>query len=239
MMFIQLYEDIEVIQLRLELAALEGELAHWEKMKAELERQINSLNACYRLELSPLINELLQLRQGQLSPKAEPVELEDEAEEDVAEPFEPEPPDPLSQAERKELKDLFRKACKRCHPDAVAGEFKEKARTIFIELKMAYERNDLERVRDIWHGLAQGGLPGSQMPADRDLAGLKAAGHYLRARIQAVRGDVEKLKQSAAYHRLSSIEDWDEYFDDLKAKLRREINRLKRRKRTGAAKVSV
>jgi len=185
MMFIQLYEDIEVIRLRLELAALEGELARWEKLKAELERQIHSLNACYRLELSPLIKELLQLRQGELSSEVEPQveELEDKNEDegDLAEPLAPDAPGKLSQAEQKELKDLFRKACKRCHPDAVAGEFKEKARVIFIELKMAYEQNDLERVREIWRGLAQVGLPGSWLPGDRDLAGLRAASHYLRA----------------------------------------------------------
>jgi hypothetical protein len=241
MMFIQLYEDIELVRLRLELAALEGELARWEKLKAELERQIHSLNACYRLELSPLIQELLQLRQGQLAAQAEPQveEIEDEAEEDLAEPLAPDAPGKLGPAEQKELKDLFRKACKRCHPDAVSGEFKEKARVIFIELKMAYEQNDLERVRDIWHGLAQGGLPGSRLPADRDVAGLRAASHYLRARIQAIQGEVEAMKRSAAYRRLSSVDDWDEYFDDLKAKLRREINRLKRRKRTEAAKVAV
>jgi hypothetical protein len=235
--YIQLYEDPELIRLRFEVATLERELARWESRKAGLEQQIHKLGVCYRKELGALLSQLAQLRQDQFMPNPDrQAQPEDDNEEELAEPLQPEQPPALTPAEQKELKDLFRKACKRCHPDVAVGEFEEKAQVIFIELKLAYERNDLERVRAVWQRLTQGGLLDDyRLPASHDLARLQAARQYLRARIQVVRVEVDKLKRSAAYRRLAIIDDWDEYFDDLKAKLRRQINRLKRGKQARAA----
>ena len=51
----------------------------------------------------------------------------------------------LNPEQKRELKSLYRKASKLCHPDVANGKSALKARATFIELKLAYERNDLER----------------------------------------------------------------------------------------------
>ena len=62
----------------------------------------------------------------------------------------------LTEDEQKELKSKYRKASKLCHPDLVSDEQKELATKLFAELSDAYERNDLEKVREILENLELG-----------------------------------------------------------------------------------
>ena len=43
-----------------------------------------------------------------------------------------------------------------CHPDKVADEFKDAAQKIFVDLKAAYEANDLKKVSEILSNLERG-----------------------------------------------------------------------------------
>ncbi|WPC10980.1 hypothetical protein LEQ04_09980 [Riemerella anatipestifer] len=47
------------------------------------------------------------------------------------------------------MKKEFRKATVLCHADKVADEFKDAAQRIFIDLKEAYDTNDLKKVSEI------------------------------------------------------------------------------------------
>jgi DnaJ-domain-containing protein 1 len=143
------------------------------------------------------------------------------------------PPDSLprlSQATRRALKEMFRRASKLCHPDLVADEFKAEAGVIFIELKSAYEQHDLHRVEEILRMLERGEKLTSRPILSRNKEKLRAEIRYLRRRIEAMHHEIEALKQSNTYRKLVNIDDWDDYFDDLKAELQRKINRLKRKK---------
>jgi hypothetical protein len=136
----------------------------------------------------------------------------------------------LTPAEQRALKEMFRQASKLCHPDLVAAEFKAEAGIIFIELKTAYEQHDLHRVEEILHMLERGEKLASQPIVIRSKEKLRAEIRYLRSRLQLISQEIENLKQSNIYKKLVNIDDWDEYFDDLKAELQRKINRLRRKK---------
>ncbi|MCP4353772.1 MAG: hypothetical protein GY795_50640 [Desulfobacterales bacterium] len=228
----QVYEDPDVGDLRFEIRALEKQLAELEVLKSETEKQIHEFNVRYQRELGPLIEELLGLRKEQLRKEAEenPEKQADyeEAEADyenyrrIYEESIKEDLPKLRQEEQKELKDKFRQACKLCHPDVVADEFREEAHALFTELKNAYERSDLERVKEILCSLEQRKMPERGMVIS-DKEKLYAEISRLKSTIQAVRQQIEELKQTEAYQTVSGTDDWNHYFSELKAKLENEI----------------
>lgn len=57
--------------------------------------------------------------------------------------------DQLSKSEEKELKELYRKASKLCHPDIVPPEQKKEAEDIFKELNHYYSNKNIFQVRKI------------------------------------------------------------------------------------------
>jgi hypothetical protein len=250
---IQVYVDFEYIRLRLEFKELSEELADLKRIRADIKEKLQLLSQGYRHELSQLIVELFQLRRDQIKediedlpepapePEPEPVAPEPEPEtigytEDVGEtgPVEAETefddPSRLRPEEEQLLKRMFRQACKLCHPDVVAAEDKEAAEATFIALKEAYAQQDLNRVGDILDQLLQNNpfTPVFEDLADKEK--LKVEIDYLRLRVRAVRREIEALKQSPPYQKLIEIDDMESYFDEMKARLRRQINRLKRKK---------
>lgn len=245
---IQVYEDPEIMSLHFEMKMLERELARLQQLKVEIEQQLNELSRRYRQEVGQFLSELLHLRRIQLAqeadeqPAGETAQAADEEDDPKAErKLRAEKLPELTPAEQQELKDLFRKASKLCHPDVVPAEFRQEAITTFIELKTAYEQNDLNRVKEIFYTLEQSGILTQKSTVITDKDKLYERIDYLSSRIRALHQEIQNIKQSPPYQRLISTEDWDDYFDEIKAKLRREINRLKSknygRKRKAPAQV--
>ncbi|MBE7556118.1 MAG: hypothetical protein HS126_34120 [Anaerolineales bacterium] len=230
---LQVYKDPEVARLQRRIHTLIEELAALQQQKSEIEQQIEMLHTRHHQELRTLVVELLQLRRTHRQPaqaETEPPEPEALPHEDETKPNEDADShhSRLSPAERHALKEMFRRASKLCHPDLVAAEFKAEASVIFIELKTAYEEHNLQRVEEILHLLERGERLARQPTQNHDKDKLRAEITYLEKRAQATRQEIETLKQSSTYQKLLNIEDWDEYFDDLKAELQRKINRLRR-----------
>jgi hypothetical protein len=230
---LQVFEDPDVARLQRRIETLVEELAALQQQKSEIEQQIETLHTRHHQELRTLVVELLQLRRNQRQPAqtdSEPPEQEALPHEDETELNEhaDNHHSRLSPAERHALKEMFRRASKLCHPDLVPAEFKAEANVIFIELKTAYEEHNLQRVEEILHLLERGERLALQPSRKHDKDKLRAEITYLEKRIQAARQEIETLKQSSAYQKLLNIEDWDDYFDDLKAELQRKINRLRR-----------
>jgi hypothetical protein len=233
---LQLYEDPEFAGLRFTIKTLAQELTELQRIKTEIERKIHTLHTRHRLELGQLVAELLQLRRGQngsdgqANPRQRVAGPEAEIDDESYEKLQREQLPRLTPEEQRALKMMFRQACKLCHPDAVADELKTEASHTFIELKAAYKQNNLARVKEIWQALEHGQKL-TQMPElIRDKAQLQAQVNYLGGRVQAVRQEIDQLKQSKAYQKLVNIEDWDDYFDELKGELHRKINRLRRKR---------
>jgi DnaJ-class molecular chaperone len=122
----------------------------------------------------------------------------------------------LTDEQKLELKKKFRKATVLCHPDKVADEFKEAAQRIFIELKQAYDANDLKKVSEILDELEKGNFfkTKSETVQEKDL--LKAAIAKLKRQINILEAEIITIKESDTFKTIISIEDWDDYFKEQK-----------------------
>ena len=132
----------------------------------------------------------------------------------------------LTDDQKIELKKKFRKATVLCHPDKVADEFKEAAQRIFIELKQAYDANDLKKVTGILDDLEKGNFfkTKSETVQERDM--LRAAIAKLKRQINILETDIVTIKETDTFKTIVSIEDWDDYFERTKERLRRELEEL-------------
>ena len=233
---VQVYQDPEVAGLRAEAVVLEKDLLTLEEEKAELEKLIHDFEIRYHQELGELIEKLLTLRREKLRDEAqEDPEKEgefQEAESDYEEFHRDHEKSrqevllDLTDDEIKELKSAYRKASKLCHPDVIADEFKDESEAIFKDLSDAYNKNDLHRVREILQSLEKGVSPirKSERAEDKDV--LKSLIGMLRRKMSAIQSEMENLQQSEAYKTVIGLEDWDQYFSDIKQKLQTEVDAI-------------
>ena len=132
----------------------------------------------------------------------------------------------LNEEDKKELKNLFRKAAKLCHPDIVADEHREKAHQIMQELNEAYSKQDLNKVRTILNSLESGfGFETtSDSIDDKELLKIKII--EFEESIRELKTEIEAIKEDDTYQVVSEIENWDEYFEELKSELEKEKIKL-------------
>ena len=226
---LSIWTDPEIAALKLEIKNLENQLNGYDNENIELEKLLSEFQHCHTIELGEIILDILKLRK--LKFKSDKTKYE-EAENDERqyreqvntekekEIFE------LTDEQKAELKKKFRKATVLCHPDKVADEFKEAAQRIFIELKQAYDANDLKKVSEILEELEKGNYfkTKSETVQEKDL--LKAAIAKLKRQIKILETEIITIKESETFKTIISIEDWDDYFKRTKEKLQRELEEL-------------
>jgi DnaJ domain len=223
-----IYIDLELEGLKLEAKVLEAEVNGLSEEKADLEKLIYEFGVRHNNELGELILKILRFRQK----KAKGTPQEAEAEKDYNEynkEYEitkDEKINELTEEEQKDLKQKYRKASKLCHPDVVSEEQKELADKLFAELNAAYERNDLKRVKEILENLEKGNFFVSKSDAINEKQLLKAEIEKLRMRIKEVKQQVQNIKGSEAYITINSIDDLNEYFENAKQKLTKQIEEM-------------
>ena len=139
---VELYTDPEVERLKQEIINFENEIGLLVTEKGEIERQIHQYQIRYNKELGEIIQKIFERRRDKLKEEAEKDPKKEakyeEAERDYQE-FKDEykksahtpAPAIISEEEQIELKEKYRKACKKCHPDKVVEHLKEKAEKIF------------------------------------------------------------------------------------------------------------
>lgn len=225
-----IWNDLEIAALKFEIKNLENQLNAFDNEKIELEKVLIEFQHRHTSELGAIILEILQLRKIKfISDKAKFDEAEDDErqykqqvdEEKEREIYE------LTEEEKIILKKTFRKATVLCHPDKVSDEMKEAAQSVFIELKDAYDANDLKKVSNILNDLERGNYfkYKSETVLEADL--LKIAIAKLRKQIKTLETEILIIKQSETFKTITNIEDWDEYFRITKAKLKNELEELK------------
>jgi hypothetical protein len=232
---VDLYIDPEVEKLKQEIINLENEIGLLATEKGEIERQIHQYQIRYNRELGEIIQKIFERRRDKLKEEAEKDSQKEakyeEAERDYQEfkgEYEKSTHTPLpaiiSEEEQIELKEKYRKACKKCHPDKVPEHLKEKAEKIFIELKNAYENNDLQRVNELLAQIESGIF--DEQPDTETKDQLLKIIEDLKLSLENLQKELMQIKQSEAYKTIVSVTDINEHFEKLRALLSNELEQL-------------
>ncbi len=116
-----------------------------------------------------------------------------------------------------------------CHPDKFANEpieIQKQAEEIFKELNEANSKNDLQKVAEILANLEKGLLSTGKGDIITDKEKLRATIDSLRAKVKILESEIITIKQSETFMTIIDIADWDDYFDQIREKLQRELNSL-------------
>lgn len=214
-----------------ERRTLRRRLAQRQREKAELERRVRAAQRQYQEEIAPLEEEILRRRVERLRRAAQrhmrsarhrnAYHNAQRRYEDFQE-ARAQPPSPPS-----DLKALYRRASKRCHPDRVPAPYHDEAVATFQALEAAYQAGHGQAVQAIAEALDQWGFPRKESDAtsaDRthDPAHLRRAISDLEHAIQAIRG-------TDAYQDLAQAGDLDALLRVQKERLRERLREFQRR----------
>jgi hypothetical protein len=223
-----IWNDPEIGALKLEIKNLENQLNAFDNEKTELEKLVSDFQHRHTIELGSIILEILKLRSIKFKEDRVKSEEADNDFREYNEQFEIEKDKKqfeLTDEEKQELKKNFRKATFLCHPDKVNEQFKDAAQKVFVELKAAYETNDLMKVNDIMSDLENGYFKSkSDTVAEKDL--LKVVIEKLKKQIKTLETEIISIKQSETFKSIIEIDNWDEYFNQTKGKLQKELEEL-------------
>ncbi len=133
----------------------------------------------------------------------------------------------ISDEEKKELKNLFRKASRLCHPDIVSDELKEQAYEIMSELNNAYKMKDLNRVKEILQALESGPKFDvvSNSINDKDIFKSKIV--EFGKKIDDIQSEIDEIMEDDLLRIVNEGDGVDEYLDGLKEELDQEYESLK------------
>lgn len=227
---LSVWTDPELAALKLEIKNLENKLNAFDNEKTEIEKLFYQFNHRHAIELGEIILEILRLRKLKFKAdntkfkeaEADEKQYRKQVESEKGKVFLE-----LDEEQKIEIKKKFRKASGLCHPDKVCEEFKESAHEKFIELKQAYDTNDLERVSKILDELESDNYFKSRSETISAKVLLKAAIDKLRKKIQILETEIVSMKQSNTFKTVTNIDDWDKYFEQKKVQLQEELDRLK------------
>ncbi|MRN16955.1 DUF1669 domain-containing protein [Riemerella anatipestifer] len=226
---LSIWTDPEIAALKLEIKNLENQLNGYDNEKIELEKLLSEFQHRHTIELGEIILDILKLRKLKFKSDKTKFEEAENDERQYREQIDTEKKKEifeLTDEQKLELKKEFRKATVLCHPDKVADEFKDAAQRIFIDLKEAYDTNDLKKVSEILNELEKGSFfkTKSETVQEKDL--LKVAIAKLKRQIKVLETEIISIKESETFKTIISIEDWDDYFQKTKEKLQRELEDL-------------
>lgn len=232
------YVDSDLFALKLEIKGFELNISSLEDEKTEIEKLLYEFELRYNRILGKLVLKLLKLKRDYYRKQAKEDPTKDdkfaEAEDDYQKfqgnykatkdkvSFD------LTDEEKQELKTKYRKASKMCHPDIVADEYKSRAEKVFVDLKIAYEQNDLKTINQILNDLKKGIFKSSsKIMTEKDKYVL------LRNELINKRDEIEiklyNLKKDETYTTLLKIKDWAVYFNNMKNQLLKEIENYEKK----------
>lgn len=134
----------------------------------------------------------------------------------------------ITNEQKSELKKLWKKACKLCHPDIVIDKFKEKAHEIMQALNDAYSKKDIVKVQEILSNLENGLTFEIESDNINDKEILKSKINQIKKNILVLEKEIEDLKHDETYQIIQEIDDVDLYFEELKSELQSEKDKLEK-----------
>ena len=236
------WTDPDIALLDAELEQLTAELADLETEQAELEHLLSRFQAAHNEALGARIARLLKLRMRILEQQLKTDSAKHQAYDQARRDFDDFQQDQelqkeadartkweLSEEEQAELKRLFRKGSKLCHPDLMPPEHHDPAATMFRELREAYEEGDLERVRQLIKRAEAGLFVASGEVGDseeRRKERLRARIAGIREVLERIRSSIQEIKGSATYRTMTESPDWFASFEKQARLLDQEIESL-------------
>jgi len=133
----------------------------------------------------------------------------------------------ISDEEKKELKQLYRKTSKLCHPDIVVDELKEQAHEIMLQLNEAYSKQDIKKVREILLSLESGN--GFDISSDKidDKDVLKSKIVEIRDSLDLTKQEIEEIKEEDTFKIIQEYDDLEIFFTQREKLLESEYEKLK------------
>lgn len=227
---LSIWTDPEIAALKLEIKNLENQLNGYDNEKIEIEKLLSEFQYRHTIELGNIILDILKLHKIKFKGDQQKFEEAENDEKEYREQFDSEKEKEvfeLNDEEKSELKKKFRRATVLCHPDKVSDEFKDAAQEIFIELKNAYDTNNLKKVTEILEELEKGNYFKSKSDTISEKELLKVAIAKLRKQIEKLEIEIVTIKQSDTFKTIIEITDWDTYFKNTKQILQIELDHLK------------
>lgn len=231
---LSIWTDPEIAALKLEIKNIENQINAFDNEKIELEKILADFQHQHSIELGEIILDILKLRRIKFKDDKEKFEEAKRDEEEYQGQFEAEKEKDiqnLSEEQKKELKNKYRKATILCHPDKFSNEpieVQKQAESIFKELNEANAKNDLARVTEILENLEKGILKAEKGESISDKEILRATIDRLKAKLKKIESEILSIKRSDTFKTVTSIEDWDLYFERTKEKLKSELEELKK-----------
>jgi soluble cytochrome b562 len=222
-----------------ELHDLRRALACRLKEKAELEEEVRAMQSRFEDEVAPLQEEVLRLQMERLKEAAQArmrsarlrnayhdaQDAYEEFQEQRTPTFRP------VDSSDEDLKAIYRRATKLCHPDAVPDPYQEEAAATFQALESAYDADHPAAVRAIAGDLEQWGFPRAPSAPPDDSASRTEAS--LRRAVSDLDTSIDQLRASEAYRTITDSADVDveSVVGAQKRALQRRLRELKRRQR--------
>ncbi len=132
----------------------------------------------------------------------------------------------LSDDEKAELKKLYKKAAKMCHPDVVPDELKEKATQMMQQLNDSYSKQDLAKIKAILSSLENGTIFESTSDKLEDKIKLQEIIKEYKQNIKDLEEEIARIMEDETYKIINELDDWDLYFEELKSNLEAQKHEL-------------
>ena len=228
----------EVENIKKQIEELEGQLENLDEFSDEYDEhyaQYQKLNETLNEKELELNKKRKEAKRAKEELDSDPVNEEYKEAKEDSETFEKEHEEvkaeesyDLNTEQLKELKALYRKACRLCHPDIVADELKDQAHKIMSELNAAKKKNNLEKVKEILYSLQSRERfdTASDTIYDKDL--LKTKIINIKNKIELLQTEIHDLEISEAYKIIKGIDDRNEYFDEVNSQLVEELEQLEK-----------
>lgn len=227
---ITIWNDPHLFALKLEIKNLENKINAYDNERSDINKTILEFQNRHAKELGELILEILSLQKIKYQFDKAKFQETEKDEKDYRKYFNSEKEKvvfELTIEEKKELKKKFRKATFLCHPDKINEVFKKEAEALFIELKGAYDLNDLSKVNEILELLESGKSFKSNSETISEKDALKAQIVKLEIKLKKLLSEIQLLKLSDAYKTIISIDNWEYYFEETKRELLAQLEQLR------------
>lgn len=235
---LEVWNDPEKDSQAFYMQLLEIQLDSLNNEKSEVERLVGEFEYQKVMTLGPLIKEYLDLRRTTYQEQAkEKPEFEQEHQEaheeyeEFSESYEEvqkeEKRSILSDEEKAEFKNLFRKARQLCHPDKFPEESKEEANAMFLRIEEAYQSNNVELMKSLLEQIRAGDLSQKISAVETDSKKIWVKINRFRQDLADLLREIEELINTSAWEIIGQYDNYTPYFDEQKVALQAAVQKFK------------